>query len=83
MPLAAALMAPSALRAVLEGLPDATVAADGEGRIVFANLLAEELFGWTREEFLGQPVAILWPELRRLKSTKECAIITDRQEAQR
>src|SRR5947209_3593480 len=33
-------------QAMLEGLPDAVVAADAGGRIVFANALAEELFGY-------------------------------------
>ena len=35
------------MRAVLEGLPDATVGAGRDGRIVFVNALAEELFGYT------------------------------------
>ena len=66
----AALLAPTALRAVLEGLPDATVAADRDGRIVFANLLAEEQFGWRREELIGQHVSILWPERLRARYTR-------------
>ncbi|MGB8876341.1 MAG: PAS domain S-box protein, partial [Solirubrobacteraceae bacterium] len=48
--------------AVLEGLPDAVVAAGRDGRILFANALAEELFGYARSELLGQPVQMLWPE---------------------
>ena len=51
------LVAPAA---VLEGLPDAVVAMDREGRIVFANGLAEELFGYAREELLGRPATMLW-----------------------
>ncbi len=53
------LIAPAAL---LEGLPDAVVAARRDGRIVFVNTLAEQLFGLPREELLGQPVQMLWPE---------------------
>ena len=53
------LIAPAA---VLEGLPDAVVAAARDGRIVFVNALAEELFGYPRDELLGQPVKSLWPE---------------------
>jgi diguanylate cyclase (GGDEF)-like protein/PAS domain S-box-containing protein len=53
------LLAPAA---ILEGLPDAVVAAARDGRIVFANALAEELFGYPREELLGKPVEMLWPE---------------------
>jgi diguanylate cyclase (GGDEF)-like protein/PAS domain S-box-containing protein len=53
------LVAPAA---VLEGLPDAVVAAARDGRIVFINALAEELFGYTKKELLGKPVETLWPE---------------------
>ena len=51
------LVAPAA---ILEGLPDAVVAMDRDGRIVFANALAEELFGYSRAEIVGQPVTMLW-----------------------
>jgi hypothetical protein len=50
------------LRAVLEGLPDATVAANVDGRIVFVNSRAEELFGYGAGELLGRPVETIWPE---------------------
>jgi diguanylate cyclase (GGDEF)-like protein/PAS domain S-box-containing protein len=53
------------LRTLLEGLPDAVVAATGDGRIVFVNSLAEELFGYPRDELLGQQVAALWPHRLR------------------
>jgi diguanylate cyclase (GGDEF)-like protein/PAS domain S-box-containing protein len=48
--------------AILEGLPDAVVAIARDERIVFVNALAEELFGYRREELLGKPVQTLWPE---------------------
>jgi len=51
-----------ALLAVLEGLPDATVGANRDATIVFVNELAEKQFGYRREELLGQPIEILWPE---------------------
>ncbi len=47
--------------AVLAGLPDAVVATAHDGRIVFVNALAEEQFGYTRDELLGERVEILWP----------------------
>jgi diguanylate cyclase (GGDEF)-like protein/PAS domain S-box-containing protein len=56
------LLAPSV---ILEGLPDAVVASDADARIVFVNRLAEELFGYPREELVGQPVQTLWPERLR------------------
>ena len=61
------LLAPAA---ILEGLPDAVVAAARDGRIVFVNALAEELFGYPREELLGQPVQTLWPERVRERYTR-------------
>ncbi|MBV9942322.1 MAG: diguanylate cyclase [Solirubrobacterales bacterium] len=61
------LVAPSA---ILEGLPDAVVVADRDARIVFVNALAEELFGYPREELLGQPVETLWPPRVRHRYTR-------------
>jgi len=55
--------------AILEGLPDAVVAIARDERIVFVNALAEELFGYRREELLGQPVQRLWPERVRARYT--------------
>ena len=51
-------------RAILKGLPDEVVAAARDGRIVFVKTLAERLFGYAREELVGQPVHWLWPERR-------------------
>jgi diguanylate cyclase (GGDEF)-like protein/PAS domain S-box-containing protein len=50
---------------ILEGLPDSVVAATRDGRIVFVNALAEQLFGYARSELVGQPVQTLWPERLR------------------
>jgi diguanylate cyclase (GGDEF)-like protein/PAS domain S-box-containing protein len=58
------LLAPSV---ILEGLPDAVVAASRDGRIVFVNGQAEELFGYRREELLGRPVQVLWPKRVRAR----------------
>jgi len=49
------------LRAVLEGLPDATVGAKRDGTIVFVNALAESEFGYRREGLIGRPIEVLWP----------------------
>ena len=51
-----------ALLIILEGLPDAVVAAARDGRIVFANERAKQLFGYTGDELIGRPVSTLWPE---------------------
>jgi diguanylate cyclase (GGDEF)-like protein/PAS domain S-box-containing protein len=63
-PLDELLVAPAA---ILEGLPDAVVAASRDGQIVFMNARAEEMFGYPREELLGQPVQALWPERMRAR----------------
>ncbi len=55
----------AALRAVLEGLPDAVVGTRPDGSIEFVNARAEELFGYRRRELLGRPVWLLWPERLR------------------
>jgi diguanylate cyclase (GGDEF)-like protein/PAS domain S-box-containing protein len=55
--------------AILEGLPDAVVAIARDERIVFVNALAEELFGYRREELLGEPVQTLWPDRVRARYT--------------
>ena len=49
-------------RALLEAAPDAVVGVDSEGRIVMVNGQAVQLFGYDREELLGQPVEILVPD---------------------
>jgi diguanylate cyclase (GGDEF)-like protein/PAS domain S-box-containing protein len=55
---------------ILEGLPDAVVAAAQDERIVYANALAEELFGYSRAELVGQPVQTIWPERVRERYTR-------------
>jgi PAS domain S-box-containing protein len=49
-------------RALLESAPDAMVIVDASGAISLVNGQAEKLFGYKREEILGQPVEILIPE---------------------
>jgi diguanylate cyclase (GGDEF)-like protein/PAS domain S-box-containing protein len=61
------LLAPAA---ILEGLPDAVVAAATDERIVYANALAEELFGYSRAELVGQPMQTVWPERLRERYTR-------------
>ena len=50
------------LRRLLDSAPDAMVIAAHDGRIVLVNSQTEKLFGYAREELLGQPVEVLVPE---------------------
>ncbi len=46
---------------MLEYAPDATVIVDAEGRIRLVNAQTERLFGYYREELIGQPIEMLIP----------------------
>jgi len=46
---------------LLHAAADAAIVTDGEGRIVFVNRGAEELFGYAAEELAGEPVETLMP----------------------
>jgi PAS domain S-box-containing protein len=46
---------------LLESVPDAMVICGGDGRIIYVNGVAEGLFGWARQEIVGQPVEVLLP----------------------
>jgi PAS domain S-box-containing protein len=54
-----------AYRAVFEAAPDGILIVDHGGRIRDLNRQAEELFGYGREELLGEEVERLVPEMQR------------------
>lgn len=49
-------------RGLLEAAPDGMVIIDLQGNIVMVNAQTEKLFGYRRDELMGEPVELLVPE---------------------
>jgi PAS domain S-box-containing protein len=52
-------------RELIDAAPDGVIVSDPEGRIVLANAEAERMFGFARDELLGQPIDVLVPARSR------------------
>lgn len=50
------------LRLVVNSCPNAFIMVDRVGEIVFANSQTESMFGYTRDELMGQPIELLVPD---------------------
>src|SRR5246500_3987423 len=50
---------------ILEAIPDAVAAVNQQGIIIQVNAQTEALFGYTRDELIGQSVEMLVPERQR------------------
>ena len=59
-------------RALMESAPDAVVITDGQGTIALMNAQAEIMFGYQRQEMLGQRVEILIPASARIGHARHC-----------
>lgn len=56
-------------RALGEATSDGILAMDPESRILFANPAVQRIFGYAREELIGQPLSMLIPERFRAAHT--------------
>lgn len=61
--MAETLLSPS----IMESFPDAVAAVNQQGVIIQVNSQTESLFGYTREELIGQKIEILVPDQQRLQ----------------
>jgi PAS domain S-box-containing protein len=52
---------------LLQFSPDALIVVDYGGTILFANATSRGLFGYTREQLMGQPIEMLVPERFRVR----------------
>jgi PAS domain S-box-containing protein len=57
-----ALRAESRFRALLESAPDAMVITDAQKKIVLVNSRTETLFGYSRDQLVGQSIELLVPD---------------------
>jgi PAS domain S-box-containing protein len=64
-------------RGLLEAAPDAVVIVGPTGRIVLVNSQVDRLFGYPREELIGQNVDILLPEASRAVHARHRSAFVD------
>jgi PAS domain S-box-containing protein len=70
-------------RLAVESSPSGMMMSHPTGRIVMVNTEIERLFGYSREELIGQPVSILMPERLRAQHAQERKEFTARPETRR
>ncbi|MBI4197302.1 MAG: MASE1 domain-containing protein [Deltaproteobacteria bacterium] len=63
-------------RITVEASPSAMLTVNREGRIAMVNLKTEKLFGYTREELIGQPIELLVPQRFREQHPRDRAVYT-------
>ena len=64
-------------RGLLESAPDSVVIVNDHGRIEIVNRQTELLFGYSRDELLGEPVEVLMPLRFQQRHVQHRRIYTD------
>src|SRR5260370_4566229 len=63
---------------LLEAAPDAMVCVDADGRMALVNAQTERLFGYGRDELVGQPVEMLVPDaVRAIHPGRRAGYVSD------
>jgi PAS domain S-box-containing protein len=57
-------------RQLVDAAPDGLIVCDGKGAIVLVNGEAERMFGYARDELLGQSIDVLVPDRMRMRHEK-------------
>ncbi len=68
-------------RTVFEAAPDGIIIVDGRGQIRDVNPRAEALFGYARDELVGQPVETLVPEAARAMHERDRVAFVEQPQA--
>ena len=68
---------------LLEAVPDATLVVNQEGIVLQVNSQVEGLFGYTRDELIGQSVEVLVPDRQRPQHHHHRKQFTDRPKVRR
>jgi len=63
-------------RELIDAAPDGVIVCDQQGRIVLVNAEAERMFGYARDELLGQSIDALVPDAARGKHGQHIASYT-------
>jgi PAS domain S-box-containing protein len=76
-------LAEEMFRLAVEACPNGMMMIDQNGTIVMVNTEIEHLFGYTREELIGQPIEILVPDRLRVRHLGHRRRATPRHEVHR
>jgi PAS domain S-box-containing protein len=63
-------------RELVDAAPDGIVVCDRDGTIVIVNVQAEQMFGYAREELIGEPIEALIPERLRARHPQHVSAYT-------